>query len=85
MKETDFSSAFKKAEFYEFAQKDFSRAADSYRKCALSTTSSQQKALDKIRASSGTQFSPEFVRIFLKLMEKQNPGAPLAPHAPGEG
>jgi len=49
------------------------------------TAMTREEALDKIRASSGTQFSPEFVRIFLKLMEKQNPGAPPAPHAPGEG
>jgi len=48
------------------------------------TAMTREEALDKIRASSGTQFSPEFVRIFLKLMEKQNPGAP-PPHAPGEG
>ena len=45
MKETYFSRAFKKAEFYEFAQKDLFRAAESYRKCALNTASSQQKAL----------------------------------------
>jgi signal transduction histidine kinase len=44
-KETEFSKAFQKAEFYEFAQKDFSRAAESYRKCASNTASSLQKAL----------------------------------------
>ncbi len=43
--ETDFSKEFKRAEFYEFSQKDFSRAAQSYRKCALNALSNQQKAL----------------------------------------
>jgi signal transduction histidine kinase len=43
--ETDFSKEFKRAEFYEFSQKNFSRAAQSYRKCALNAPSSQQKAL----------------------------------------
>jgi len=73
MKETDFSSAFKKAEFYEFAQKDFSRAADSYRKCALSTTSSQQKAL-AMEALGRCLFSAdnleEAARVYRELSAK---------------
>ena len=41
----EFTQSFQRAEFFEFSQKEYTRAAEFYKKCTLNTSSQQLRAV----------------------------------------